>query len=53
MQDLKGAREGGFDRGSGREGGNTYRTRVKFSNSSVLFFHNYVFCVSVSSRGGI
>lgn len=54
MQDLEGVREGGgFDRGSGREGDSTYRTRVKFSNRSVLFFHNYVFCVSVCSRGGI
>lgn len=56
MPDLKGAWGRGvwgvgFDRRSAREGDNTYRTRVKFSNSSVLFFHNYVFCVSVSSRG--
>lgn len=44
---------GGFDGGSVGEGDSTYRTRVKFSNSSVLFFHIYVFCVSVSSWGGI
>lgn len=44
MQDLKGVREGReFDGGLAREGDNTYSYRVKFSNSSLLFFHINVF----------